>query len=64
MSLRSRAVLAVLLTVGFYVLALGLIAGLIAVLFVPNVPGRVYGFCLFGAAVIAISIVPCTSRPR
>lgn len=60
--MRSRAVLAVLLTVGFYVLALGLIAGLIAVLFLPDVPGRVYGFCLFGAAVVAISIVPWPRR--
>jgi Zn-dependent protease with chaperone function len=57
-SLRSRALLAVALTVGFYVLALGLIAGLVSVLFIPNVPGRVFGFCLIGAAVIAVSIVP------
>jgi Zn-dependent protease with chaperone function len=62
MSLRSRAVLAVALTIGFYALALGLIAGLIAVLFIPNVPGRVFGFCLIGAAVIAISIVPWPRR--
>jgi heat shock protein HtpX len=62
MSLRSRAVLAVALTVGFYVLALGLIAGLIAVLFIPHVPGRVFGFCLIGAVVIAISIVPWPRR--
>jgi heat shock protein HtpX len=62
MSLRSRAVMAVALTVGFYVLALGLIGGLIAVLFIPNVPGRVFGFCLIGAAVIAISIVPWPRR--
>ena len=62
MSLRSRAVMAVALTIGFYVLALGLIAGLIAVLFIPNVPGRLFGFCLIGAAVIAISIVPWPRR--
>src|ERR1700682_2693733 len=62
MSLRSRAVLAVALTIGFYALALGLIAGLIAVLFIPNVPGRVVGFCLIRAAVIAISIVPWPRR--
>jgi heat shock protein HtpX len=62
MSLRSRAVMAVALTIGFYVLALGLIAGLVAVLFIPSLPGRVFGFCLFGAAVIAISIVPWPRR--
>ena len=62
MSLRSRAVMAVALTVGFYALALGLIAGLIAVLFIPNIPGRLFGFCLIGAAVIAISIVPWPRR--
>jgi heat shock protein HtpX len=62
MSLRSRALLAVILTVGFYVLALGLIAGLVAILFIPDVPGRVIGFCVFGAILIAISIVPRPSR--
>lgn len=62
MSLRSRAMLAVVLTIGFYVLALGLIAGLVAVLFIPNIPGRVFGFCLLGAALIAISIVPWPRR--
>ena len=62
MSLRSRALMAVALTVGFYALALGLIAGLIAVLFIPNIPGRLFGFCLIGAAVIAISIVPWPRR--
>ena len=62
MNLRSRALLAVILTVGFYVLALGLVAGMIAVLFTPNVPGSVFGFCFFGAALIAISIVPWPRR--
>jgi heat shock protein HtpX len=62
MSLRTRAMLAVALTVGFYVLALGLIAGLIGILFIPNVPGRVLGFCVFGAILIAISIIPRPSR--
>jgi heat shock protein HtpX len=62
MSLRTRAVLAVALTVGFYVLALALIAGLIsAVVLIPHVPFRLAAFCIFGAIVIAISIVP---RPR
>ena len=58
MSLRSRAVLAVVLTAGFYLLALGLIAGLIAILFVPGISGQVAGFCLIGSVVIAVSIVP------
>lgn len=62
MSLRTRALLAVALTVGFYVLALGLIAGLIAIVFIPNVPGRVIGFCIIGALVIAVSIVPRPNR--
>ncbi|HEV2033140.1 MAG TPA: M48 family metallopeptidase [Candidatus Dormibacteraeota bacterium] len=62
MSLRTRAVLAVALTVGFYVLALGLIAGLIAIVFIPNVPGRVVGFSIIGALVIAVSIVPRPNR--
>src|ERR1700730_15982738 len=62
MSLRARALLAVALTVGFYVLALGLIAGLVWILFIPNVPGRVIGFCLFGAILIAVSIIPRPSR--
>jgi hypothetical protein len=58
MSLRSRALLAVALTIGFYVLALALIAGLIWVVFIPDVPGRVIGFCVIGAILIAVSIVP------
>ena len=62
MSLRSRALLAVALTIGFYVLALGLIAGLVAILFIPDVPGRVIGFCIFGAILIAVSIIPRPSR--
>lgn len=61
MSLRTRALLAVALTVGFYVLALGLITGLVLVAFIPNVPGRLIFFCIAGAVVILISIVP---RPR
>jgi heat shock protein HtpX len=61
-SLRTRALLAVALTVGFYVLALGLIAGLVAILFVPDVPGRVIGFCLFGAILIAVAIIPRPSH--
>ena len=63
MSLGQRVVLAVVLTVGFYVMALAIIAALIAVVvFVPNVDGRVFGFCIIGAAVIAISIIPWPRR--
>jgi Zn-dependent protease with chaperone function len=62
MSLRTRAVLAVVLTVGFYVLALGLIAGLVAVVFIPHVPVRLIFFCVVGAGAIAVSIVPRPSR--
>src|SRR5882672_9777974 len=61
-SLRTRALLAVALTVGFYVLALGLIAALVAIVFIPHVPGRVIGFCIFGAILIAVAIVPRPSR--
>jgi heat shock protein HtpX len=61
MSLRTRALLAVALTVGFYVLALGLITGLVLVAFIPNAPGRLIFFCIAGAVIILISIVP---RPR
>lgn len=62
MSLRSRALLAVALTIGFYVLALALIAGLVWVVFIPDVPGRLVGFCVIGAILIAVSIVPRPSR--
>ncbi|HEY3194920.1 MAG TPA: M48 family metallopeptidase [Candidatus Dormibacteraeota bacterium] len=62
MSLRSRAVLAVALTIGFYALALGLIAVLVRIMFIPNVPGRVLIFCLLGAGAIAVSIIPRPTR--
>ena len=62
MSLRQRVVLAVALTVGFYALALGLMAAMIWVLLQPKVPGRVFAFCIVGVAVIAISIVPWPRR--
>src|SRR5712664_967028 len=62
MSLRQRAVLAIALTVGFYVLALGLIAVMVWVVFQPHVPGRLVGFCLLGAGVIAVSIIPWPRR--
>src|SRR6266700_7832606 len=62
MSLRARAMLAVALTIGFYVLAIGLIAVLVRIVFIPNVPGRVLAFCIVGAGAIAISIIPRPSR--
>ena len=62
MSLRQRAFLAIVLTVGFYALALALMAGMIWVIFQPNVPGRALAFCLFGIAAIAISIIPWPRR--
>src|SRR3984893_15487470 len=61
-SLRTRALPAAALPVGVYGLALGLIAGMVRILFIPNVPGRVIGFCLFGAILIAVSIIPRPSR--
>jgi len=54
--------LAVALTIGFYVLAIGLIAVLMRIVFIPNVPGRVLIFCIVGAGAIAISIIPRPSR--
>src|SRR6266566_7859504 len=60
MSLRARAMLAVALTIGFYVLAIGLIAVLVRIVFIPNVPGRVLAFCIVGAG--AIAIIPRPSR--
>ena len=62
MSLRTRALIAVGLTVGFYVLALGLVALLLRIVFLPDMPGRLIVFCLFGAVAILISIVPRPSR--
>ncbi|HSS60846.1 MAG TPA: M48 family metallopeptidase [Candidatus Limnocylindrales bacterium] len=62
MSLRQRVVLAVALTIGFYALALGLIAGMVWVILQPNVPGRLWAFCLGAIAVIAISIIPWPRR--
>lgn len=62
MSLKQRALLAIALTVGFYALALGLMAGMIWVLFQPHVPGRLFAFCIIGAAVIAVSVIPWPRR--
>ena len=62
MSLRTRALIAVGLTVGFYALAIGLVALLVRIVFLPDMPGRLIVFCLFGAIAILISIVPRPSR--
>jgi heat shock protein HtpX len=61
-SLRTRALIAVALTVGFYVLALGLAALLLWIAFIPHIPGRLILFCVIGAGAILISIVPRPSR--
>src|SRR5438046_2536125 len=58
MSLRQRALLAIVLTAGFYALALGLMAVMAWVLFQPGVPGRALLFCVIGIVVIAVSIIP------
>src|SRR5256885_13493781 len=62
MSLRQRALLAIVLTVGFYALALGLMAAMAFILFQPGVPGRALLFCVVGIVVIAVSIVPWPRR--
>ncbi len=62
MTLRARAMLAVALTIGFYVLAIGLIAVLVRIIFIPHVPGRLLLFCILGAGAIAVSIIPRPSR--
>src|SRR5437879_13435410 len=62
MTLRARAMLAVALTIGFYVLAIGLIAVLLRIVFIPGIPSRLLFFCIIGAGAIAISIVPRPSR--
>jgi len=62
MSLRQRAILAIGLTIGFYALALALMAGMIWIIFLPNVPGRALAFCIFGVVAIAISIIPWPRR--
>ena len=62
MSLRQRALLAIALTVGFYALALGLMAAMAFILFQPGVPGRALLFCVIGIVVIGVSIVPWPRR--
>src|SRR5438046_4880818 len=62
MRLRRRALLAIALTVGFYALALGLMAAMAFILFQPGVPGRALLFCVIGIVVIGVSIVPWPRR--
>src|SRR5690349_7669686 len=67
MSLRSRAVVALALMIGFYLLAIAFIAVL---LYIPYVEfsvsngenPRILGFCLLGAFAIAKGIVPRRDR--
>src|SRR5207237_400171 len=56
------ALLAIALTVGFYALALGLMAAMAFILFQPGVPGRALLFCVIGIVVIGVSIVPWPRR--
>ena len=62
-SLRSRAVLALLLMVGIYVFALAIVAGLLwvpyaEVTYMERIDGRLTLFCLAGAATILWALVP------
>ncbi|HEX6159693.1 MAG TPA: hypothetical protein VF111_05980, partial [Thermoanaerobaculia bacterium] len=62
-SLQRRALLAVALTVGFYLLALTIAGLLMSVAYVDMrvrnlIPNRVVGFCVLGAVLILWSIVP------
>jgi heat shock protein HtpX len=62
-SLQRRALLAIALTIGFYLLALIVAGLLLSVVYVDMrvrnlIPNRVVGFCVLGAAVILWSIVP------
>lgn len=63
----GRAILAVLLTVGFYVLAIGLAVALLAVPYwewtnLHRLDLRIAIFCVFGAAIILFSILPTIER--
>ena len=66
-SLFGRAVLAIVLMIGFYLMALGLAAGLVAIPYLELVSlnrldFRIAFFCLVGAAVIVWSILPRIDR--
>lgn len=64
--MKGRAVLAVLLTVGFYALALGIVAALLAIAWLLWADGhrinRVTFFCVVGAGLILWSIIPRPER--
>lgn len=67
MSLTARAALAVLLMIGFYAIALGIGAGLIAIpvgefVYLERIDPRIAFFCLAGAFAILRSIVPRPDR--
>lgn len=65
-SVKGRAVLAVLLTVGFYLLALGIAVALLTIAWLLWVNGhhvnRLTFFCVVGAALILWSIIPRPER--
>ena len=62
-SLQRRALFAVALTIGFYLLALTVAGLLLSVVYVDQlvsnwIPNRLVGFCVIGAVVILWSVVP------
>ena len=65
-SLALRAVLAVALMIGFYVLAFAMVAALLALLYAQLAAGRIYVkvalFCVVGAGAILWSIFPRLDR--
>jgi len=68
-SLGGRAALAVLLLVGFYLLALGIAAGLLyipyaEVMYTQRITARLDLFCIVGAAIIVWNILPRLDRFR
>lgn len=65
--MKGRVALAVLLTIGFYGLALGIAAGLLSIAWLLLANGRINQltvFCLIGAGAILWSIVPRPERFR
>jgi Zn-dependent protease with chaperone function len=65
--MTGRAVLAVVLTIGFYALAIGLVVGLVAIPYLEwtnlhRLDLRIAIFCVFGAAIILFSILPTIER--
>jgi heat shock protein HtpX len=66
-SLKGRAALAIALLIGFYVLALGIAAGLVYVpyaewVYAGHFTFRIAGFCLVGAFAILRGVVPRSDR--